>query len=153
VNIDGAWHDVNVARLGDSPRYVLMLGDRVLEVLVEEDVRGFNLQIGGATFEVETVRSRGRPRDPGAVRIENGRWTLMAPLTGVVMEIRIKAGDSVEQDDVVLIIEAMKMLNELRARVTGEVEAVHVAERDRVEIGTPLLEIRVTDTEAAAEPQ
>jgi biotin carboxyl carrier protein len=130
-----------------------MLGDRVLEVLVEEDARGFNLQIGGATYEVETVRSRARSRDPGAVRIENGRWTLNTPLTGVVMEIRVKPGDNVAQGDVTLIIEAMKMLNELRSRVSGEVVAVHVAERDRVEIGAPLLEVRVTDTEAAAEPQ
>jgi biotin carboxyl carrier protein len=126
-----------------------MLGDRVLEVLVEEELRGFNIQIGGTTYEVETVRSRGRARDSGGVRIEDGRWTLNAPLTGVVIEIKVNAGDEVAQDDVVLIIEAMKMLNELRARVGGEVSAVHVAARDRVEIGAPLLEIRVTDQESS----
>ena len=143
---------MSAQRLGDSPRYVLMLGDRVLEVLVEEELRGFNIQIGGTTYEVETVRSRGRARDSGGVQIEDGRWTLNAPLTGVVIEIKVDTGEQVEQDDVVLIIEAMKMLNELRARVGGEVSAVHVGERDRVEIGAPLLEIRVAEAEAGDEP-
>ena len=139
-------------RLGESPRYVLMLGDRVLEVLVEEEPRGFNIQIGGLSYEVETVRAQGRARDQNATVFEDGKWVLTAPLTGVVIDIRVATGDTVEPNDVLLIIEAMKMLNELRARVAGEVATVHVAEKQRVEIGTRLVEVAVRDTESAAEP-
>jgi len=51
------------------------------------------------------------------------------------------AGDRVAAGDVLLVVEAMKMLNELRARVPGVVSAVHVAGRDLVEIGNPLVEV------------
>jgi biotin carboxyl carrier protein len=132
---------------------VLLLGDRVLEVLVEEDVRGFNLQIAGSIYEVETVRARARGRDENAASFEEGKWVLRAPLTGVVIEIRVAPGDKVEQNDVLIIVEAMKMLNELRARVGGEVAVVHVAERDRVEISARLIEIAASVDETATEPQ
>jgi len=141
VNLDGTWQDVSVQRIGTSPRYVLMLGDRLLEVLVEEEAQGFNLQIAGATYEVETVRGRGRKRTGDSDSFENGKWVLHAPLTGVVIEARVNVGDIVAQGDLLMVVEAMKMLNELRARVAGEVTAIMVEVRDRVEIGGDLLVI------------
>lgn len=140
-------------RIGASPRYVLMLGDRILEVLVEEEAQGFNLQIGGATYEIETVRGRGRRRTGDTDSFENGAWTLHAPLTGVVIDIRVQAGDVVAQGDLLMVVEAMKMLNELRARVTGEVSSVLVELRDRVEIGANLLVIKelITDVPPAGQ--
>jgi acetyl-CoA carboxylase biotin carboxyl carrier protein len=47
----------------------------------------------------------------------------------------------VQEGDVLLVIEAMKMLNDLRSRVSGSITAVNIAERDRVELGQPLIEI------------
>ena len=58
------------------------------------------------------------------------------------------AGDTVAQNDVLLVVEAMKMLNELRSRVAGEVSGVYVQEQDRVEIGA-----RLVDVSAVAPPQ
>jgi biotin carboxyl carrier protein len=141
VLIDSEWQAVSVRRLGESPRYVLMLGDRVLDVLVEEEAGGFNLQIGGASYEVETVRGRRGRRTQESDHFENGRWVLHAPLTGVVIEVRTAVGETVAQNDVLMVVEAMKMLNELRARVSGEVSAVHAAVTDRVELGSSLIEI------------
>ena len=131
---------MGLQRLGDSPRYVLTLGNRLLEILVAEEAQGFSVQIGGRAYDIETVRGRGRPRSEQE-QFENGKWALIAPLTGVVAEVRVAAGDSVAQNDVLLIVEAMKMLNELRSRVAGKVTAVHVSGKDRVEIGTRLIEV------------
>ena len=78
--------------------------------------------------------------------------SLRAPLTGVVIEVRVAVGDVVAQGDVLMVVEAMKMLNELRARVAGEVESVLVEVRDRVELGADLLVIRQVVTEEP-EPQ
>ena len=119
---------------------MLTLGDRLLEVLVEAEAQGFTIQIGGSAYEIETVRAR-RRRANEYDYFEDGKWVLIAPLTGVVVEIRVNAGDAVAQDDVLLVIEAMKMLNELRSRVAGAVTGLHVSERQRVEIGARLLEV------------
>jgi biotin carboxyl carrier protein len=120
---------------------VLTLGDRVIELLVAEEAQAFNLHIAGRVYEVETGRTRARRREEERNQFEDGKWTLRSPLTGVVTEIRAVVGEDVEVGRVLIIIEAMKMLNELKARVAGRVSAVRVAERDRVDIGAPLIEI------------
>jgi oxaloacetate decarboxylase alpha subunit len=140
--LDGAWRDVSLQRLGDSPRYLLVLDDRMLEVLVSEESQAFNVQIAGRSYEVETVRHRRRPQGAGeSDQFVKGQWLLRAPLTGVVADTRVKAGDSVSQGDVLMVVEAMKMLNELRAKVAGTVSAVHAETGQRVEIGNVLVEI------------
>jgi biotin carboxyl carrier protein len=128
-------------RLGDSPRYVLSLDGRVIEVLVQEETQSFNVQIAGRSYEVETARGRRRQRQEETDQFVDGKWLLRAPLTGVVVELRVAAGDSVERGTVLMVVEAMKMLNELRARVPGTITAVFVSEKERVEIGMPLAEI------------
>ena len=118
----------------------MTLNDRLIEVLVEAERQTFNVQIAGQTYEVETGRGRRRRREESDQFVD-GRWLLRVPLTGVVMEIRISVGDAVEAGTVLLVVEAMKMLNELRSRVAGVVAAVNVEERQRVEIGTVVVEI------------
>jgi biotin carboxyl carrier protein len=100
------------------------------------------VQIAGRAYEVETVRQRRRGRAGDSDQFVDGRWLLRAPLTGVVVEMRVSPGDRVNRGDVLLVVEAMKMLNELTARVSGELSAVHVDAGQRVEIGTVLVEIR-----------
>jgi biotin carboxyl carrier protein len=113
----------------------------MIEVLVEEDSQAFNVQIAGHNYEVETVRRRARGRPDEGDNFVDGRWLLRAPLTGVVVETRVNAGDTVAQGDVLLVVEAMKMLNELRSRVAGSVTAVNPEAGQRVEIGEVLVEI------------
>jgi len=140
VNIDGEWRTVTLQRLGDSARYVLVLDDRLIEVLVAEDSTAFNVQIAGRGYEVETVRRSRRGREETDSFVD-GLWRLVAPLTGVVIEVRVASGDAVERGAVLIVVEAMKMLNELKSRVDGTVSAVPVEAGQRVEIGTTLVEI------------
>jgi geranyl-CoA carboxylase alpha subunit len=141
VNIDGEWRTVELHRLGDSPRYVLALDDRLVEVLVEEEPRGFNVQLGGSSYQVETVRGGRRGRAGQSDSFVDGRWTLRAPLTGVVSDVRAEVGQTVGRNDVLMVVEAMKMLNDLRPRVEGIVSAVNATKGQRVEIGEALVEI------------
>ena len=147
MNIDGEWRTVTLQRLGESSRYVLVLDDRLVEVLVAEESTAFNVQIAGRGYEVETVH-RSRRRGQETDQFVDGLWRLVAPLTGVVVELRVAPGDTVERGTVLMVVEAMKMLNELKSRVEGIVSAVPVEAGQRVEIGTTLVEVRelVSDT-------
>jgi oxaloacetate decarboxylase alpha subunit len=60
-------------------------------------------------------------------------------MAGVVQEIVVSPNDVIEEGDVLLIIEGMKMQNELRARRDGRVKAVYVSVGQQVEQGSPLL--------------
>ena len=58
---------------------------------------------------------------------------------GVIREVMVSADDEVEDGQTLIIVEAMKMQNELQARRAGTVKAVYVSVGQRVDQGTPLL--------------
>jgi biotin carboxyl carrier protein len=128
---------------------VLTLDDRLVEVLVEEEQGGFNVQLGGASYQIETVRGGRRARQESDQFVD-GVWVLRAPLTGVVSNVSVAVGDVVERGDVLMVVEAMKMLNDLRSRVGGVVSAVNAEKTDRVEIGFVLVELREATPEVTS---
>lgn len=68
-------------------------------------------------------------------------YVVSAPLPGSVWEIKVAVGDTVEEDQVVLILEAMKMENEIVAEEGGTVKAVLVEKGQAVKAGDPMIEI------------
>ena len=60
---------------------------------------------------------------------------MLAPMPGKIVKVLVKPGDQVTARQGVVVIEAMKMENELRASRDGQVKDVHVAEGDLVEAG------------------
>jgi oxaloacetate decarboxylase alpha subunit len=69
----------------------------------------------------------------------DGEWVLASPMAGVVQKVVVSPNDVIDEGDVLLIIEGMKMQNELRARHGGRVKAVFVSVGQQVEQGSPLL--------------
>lgn len=67
------------------------------------------------------------------------RMDIVAPLSGRVIEIMVKTGDRVRKDQVVAVLEAMKMDNELIAEADGVVSSVNVNEGDIIPFGTSLI--------------
>ena len=70
-----------------------------------------------------------------------GSKTLKSSMPGKVLRILCKAGDKVEKDQPVLIIEAMKMENEIKSPIVGTVNEVGVKEGDKIDTGALLLKI------------
>lgn len=68
-------------------------------------------------------------------------YVLKAPMPGSVLEIQVREGDSVNDGDVLLVLEAMKMENELTASQPGTVSRVLVKKGDAVNSGDPLIEL------------
>ena len=70
-----------------------------------------------------------------------GKGALCAPMPGTVLDIKVKVGDPVKIGDVLVILEAMKMENELAAEKAGTVTAIFVNKGQAVNGGDPLVEI------------
>ncbi len=66
---------------------------------------------------------------------------VVAPLPGRIIEVRVKEGDNIQAGDVVIVLEAMKMANEIRAAQAGLVSKVHVQAGTAVVKGQPLVTI------------
>jgi biotin carboxyl carrier protein len=73
--------------------------------------------------------------------IELAQEIVEAPITGTVISIEVKVGDKVEEGDVLLYIESMKMENPIMAPIGGKIAEVHVAPKQVVETGKPLVVI------------
>jgi acetyl/propionyl-CoA carboxylase alpha subunit len=131
---------VSLQRINESARYSVIIDGVPYDVFAEERPTGFHIIIGGRTIDVGTQTGRRGKGGPEALDVDDGgEWVLKSPMAGVVQDIRVKADDEVEQGQVLIIVEAMKMQNELHARRAGTVKAVYVSVGQRVDQGTPLL--------------
>jgi biotin carboxyl carrier protein len=143
VALDGQVVDVDVARLGGGG-YSLRLpaSGRQREVLVTTAGRNgtMNVAVCGTGVAV-TRRACGVPGRPGAGVRGDGPQRLVAPMPGKIVRILVRPGDEVALRQGVIVVEAMKMENELRAGRAGLVREVLVVEGASVEQGAPLVVI------------
>ena len=136
VNEDGPWRKAELEQIGDTGLFLLLLDDKPLELYLERRRGGALVTIGRHTFTfaVERWRQSFEDRDTTAEG-PSGTLRITAPMTGLVVDVPRKVGDHVESGDVVLVIESMKMDNELRSPTAGTISSVDVAPGDRVKAG------------------
>ena len=78
---------------------------------------------------------------PAAAPAAGNGATVNSPLPGVVLEIKVKDGDKVTKGQTIIVLEAMKMENEIFAPCSGSVAQVLVSKGSTVDTGTPLVTI------------
>jgi len=127
----------------DSPVRVVRVGSRVYRVVVERrEGRGrYTFWVDGYRFEVEALDERTRSiRDLSVANAApSGPAPVLAPMPGLVVRVNVSPGDAVEAGQGVVVMEAMKMENELRATSSGKVKSVEVTAGTAVEKGTLLV--------------
>jgi pyruvate carboxylase subunit B len=103
----------------------------------------YALWIDGWRFDVEALDERTRAiRDLSAKHATAaGPAPVVAPMPGLIVRVQVEVGDTVEAGQGVVVMEAMKMENELRAAAPGVVRAVHATAGKAVEKGTVLVEL------------
>lgn len=108
----------------------------------------WDLHVGAARYRVEAVDQRTRTiremTRAGASSL--GPSPVRAPMPGLVVRVEVAEGDSVEAGQGVIVVEAMKMENELRAEGAAVVRRVHVSEGDTVERDQLLIELQAPET-------
>ena len=122
-----------------SPVRMVKIGTQVYRVVVQKrQGRGtYTLWVDGYRFETEALDERTRAiRDLSAARAGP---TGPAPMPGLIVRVSVKAGDKVEAGQGIVVMEAMKMENELRATAAGTVRSVEVAPGTAVEKGALLV--------------
>jgi pyruvate carboxylase subunit B len=101
---------------------------------VDVDGEVFNIKISsilGTTVEVDKSRNH-KTKD-----IAKG--SVISPMSGMVLSIKVKIGDKVKEGDLIAVIEAMKMQNEIHATVNGVVKAIMSFEGEVVSAGNVLI--------------
>lgn len=138
-----AWQRAELQRIGDSRLYLLLIENRPVELYLERRRGGVVATIGRHAFDFDVERWRPQTAARAARQEEPGLKRIVAPMTGSIVEVRCEPGATVEAGDVLLVIESMKMNNELRSPAAGVVEQVPVKSGERVNAGTLLVAIHV----------
>lgn len=130
------------ARIGGAGgRLTAALGDRVFDVVLDGELPDLEVWVSGqrVSARVESARMRAAASLKG-----NGVQTsgvLTSPMPGKVVKLLVKEGDSVDAGTPLVVVEAMKMENELGSPRAGLVKAVHVGPGDTVEGGAKLVTV------------
>jgi biotin carboxyl carrier protein len=138
ATIDGQSSSADVVEIAPNTLSVLLAGQSH-EVCVTPSADGkLKLQTGAQEFSAEVLDPRTwSGRRHGAVEAE-GRQQIIAPMPGKVVRVLVKAGDAVEAGQGLLVVEAMKMQNEIRSPKSGAVERVLASEGQAVNAGEVL---------------
>jgi biotin carboxyl carrier protein len=145
VTVGGSTRTASLRAIPGTPVRQLTIEGRPMVLTMRSAGRGqWSLGAGGDRWEVEVLNERtryirslttgaGRPRGPAILR---------APMPGLVVRILVEAGQEIAAGVGLVVLEAMKMENELKATVAGTVGAVRAQPGDAVEKGQVLVEFR-----------
>ena len=159
VDVDGRPHEVDVVeRMGELEVQVggqavavsyevvdrlgqvaLLVDGKSYGVSIEGDELRCTVTIAGDAYSVLIEDEREHAAHAAERERSRGGGTVTSVMPGVVVQLLVAEGDTVEEGQPLLILEAMKMQNEIGAPGAGRVKRIHVAEREVVSGGQALL--------------
>jgi len=145
VSVAGAPYEAHLAAVPGTPLYHLLLAGESWTVAAQpgEGIGRWTLGVVGERIEVEAVDERTRHVQEltGRRPVRAASGTIQAPMPGLVVRVAVAEGQRVEAGAELVVVEAMKMENQLRAPRAGVVAKVHVAVGEAVEKGAPLVTV------------
>jgi biotin carboxyl carrier protein len=143
VAVDDVIYEVNFDSVSDQPVYSLLVDGKSYESFVYHSEEGLQVLLHGKLYpaNVEDEREKRLRAALGGKVATRGDYHLKAPMPGLVIAIPVSDGQNVEEGDVLLILESMKMQNELRAPRSGKISRIRVQEGDNVEQRETLLSV------------
>lgn len=145
VTVDGEPFEAHLAAVPGTPLYHLLLAGNSWTVAAQslDGTAPLRWALGavGERFEVDAVDDRTRQIQAltGRAKAPTGGGVVKAPMPGLVVRVEVTPGQVVKVGEGLVVVEAMKMENELRAPRPGVVETVHVAAGQTVDKGASLI--------------
>lgn len=131
----------NLTKLNGSTYKFTIKNKSYLISALKNGSSGYNITLNGQVIETkvlsalqEKAANLMEAKHPG-----HSATILKSPMPGMIIKIRKEAGEEIEQGDSLLILEAMKMENDIRAPVSGRIKEIKIKEGQAVEKGIPLL--------------
>ena len=134
ITIDGATYSIDFESVGNQPVFSLLIDGKSYEGLIYPSDDEWQVLLHGAlyTLQIEDERERRLRAAGGGELAEKSEYHLKAPMPGLVVDILVDSGQAVEKGDVLVILESMKMQNELKSPRAGPVSRIRVEVGDTV---------------------
>ncbi len=125
----------------DGNRYSLIVGGKSIEFGVEHNNGGYAITTGAdsAQFVVEDFEIA-RMKKKAGIAEADGSKNVAAPMPGIITQINCQPGDEVEKGQTLMVMEAMKMENDIKSPVAGKIGKISVSQSDSVTKGQVLVE-------------
>ena len=141
VFVDGEAVNLDLRQSGALELYSLLYNGRSYEMLIEADRFTYDVTMRGERFEVQVEDERTRRLNVGRkmVSVPEGELPIRAPIPGLVVQILVEEGQAVTDEQPLVLLEAMKMENEIRAVRDGVVKKISCTVGQRVEQNSVLI--------------
>jgi len=137
ISVGKKKYDVSVEFFTDE-EMLLKIGSRVYDVIVNQNSNSYNICMTGKSIRVD----KKAPFQTIRNSIGNTRkMDVKTSMPGRVVELLLKQGDKVKENDPVLVLEAMKMQNEIKSPRKGKIKKIYPKTGDSVEAGAVLFTV------------
>ena len=135
VVVDGVEYAIDLAGVAGQAVYSLLVDHDSYEAFVEEDEETWQVLLRGVLYEARVADEREERlrKTSGQIDVAGGEFKLKAPMPGLVVAVPIGEGQAIDKGDNLVILESMKMQNELKSPRAGTVSRVRVRPGDSVE--------------------
>ena len=113
-----------------SGQLTIQIGEKVIKCIISEGEDSKYVFLDGDIFQVNRIELTGTKKTK-----QKKEGSLNSPISGKVVAVKVKENAKVKKDDVIMVIEAMKMEYLIRAPYNGIIQKVHFKENDQIEIG------------------
>jgi biotin carboxyl carrier protein len=143
VSVNGKTYQVDFESVSGQPVYSLIADGKSHEAYVREGDEGWQVLLRGRLYpvKVEDEREKRLRAAAGGGVAETGEFHLKAPMPGLVVAVHVEEGQEITRGQVLLILESMKMQNELKSPRDGIVNRIKVRAGESVEQKQPLLSV------------
>ncbi|MEM9801680.1 MAG: biotin/lipoyl-containing protein [Planctomycetota bacterium] len=145
VTLDGEPCEVSYAEADSHGQVVLNHMGKSYAMSIEGTPHAMAITLAGHRYDATLEDERERAANLAARAKNKGGGVVKAVMPGVVVEVLVEEGQAVEAGQPLLILEAMKMQNEIGAPGSGTVERIHAGAGDAVGAGDKLLSLAVAD--------
>ena len=143
ILVDDVPYEVDFSSISGQPVYSLLIDGKSYEGYMYPDEDDWQVLLQGTMYAVtvEDERERRLRQALGEGPSQQGEFHLKAPMPGLVVTVPISEGQQVAKGDVLIILESMKMQNELKSPRDGTISRVRVKQGDSVERKQTLLSV------------
>jgi biotin carboxyl carrier protein len=143
VIVDGTLYHVDFDSVSDQPVYSMLVDGKSYEAYVYPNEQEWQVLLHGRLYQVavEDEREKRLRAASGGGVAERGEFYLKAPMPGLVVSVTVEEGQQIKKGDVLVILESMKMQNELKSPRDGKVNRLRVKVGDSVEQRQTLLSV------------
>jgi acetyl/propionyl-CoA carboxylase alpha subunit len=151
IYVDDKPFEVELLKTFGSDVFSFLVNQRIFQIGLDfGDDSNLEISLDGLTYQIaatdEMKKVLGRYVANGGGGSRSNAGLIKAPMPGMVVKILVKEGMQVLEDDKIILIEAMKMENTLKAPTSGTIKSINVVEGQAVEKGALLIEIEQPDS-------